>query len=145
MDACPKCGAPHVPERTACTRCGLRVDRWSAFDASPPAHPQLDPAFAQLEERWPDAAAHDAFLALARSLHALDAAAARYRLRLREQPADAQSQRALEQILLLVTHTQTTAPNELVRVFRVVHIAGVIVGIALMASVAALLTHLLRR
>jgi hypothetical protein len=121
------------------------VARFATFDASPTAHAVLDPAFAALEARWSETTAHDAFVQLAASVGSLDAAAARYRAHLRARPGDEPAQRALAQIVLLATHTQAAAPNESVRLARVVYYAGVVVGIALFASVSILLIHVLRR
>lgn len=143
--ACPKCGDTRPTPRAACTRCGLRVDRWATYDDAPAPHGELDVAFAALSEHWAERPAHDAFLGLARSFGALDAAVARYRRVLRARPDDADARYAVEQAVLLATHAHAAAPSEMARLFRGIHILGVVVGVALATSVAVLLAHVLRR
>lgn len=76
---CPKCGAPRA--ETACPKCGLLAERMDAFarelDAQAPA--SVRAAWAQVCDRWEDAAAHDALFSLTAEHEVFAWTAARYR------------------------------------------------------------------
>jgi hypothetical protein len=92
-------------------------------------HPVVDAAFAQLEREWDDDRAHEAFINVAQSEHALDLAAALYR----RKAGDDRAARALARIALLAAHVQANAPREPLRGLRLVH--GVATAIALFVVV----------
>jgi hypothetical protein len=137
---CPKCGTPRPDAGEACRRCGLRLDRWVAFTADQPVpHPMLDDAWTALEEAWADRSAHERFLVVARSLSALDGAAARYRARLRARPDDEGAARALEELGTLALQHQAESPHEAPPGIRTAYVATFVVGLLMLAGVAAFL------
>ncbi len=142
MSECPKCGEPRpAGERAACRRCGLRLDRWDAFDDAPRPDPVLDRAFDALAPRWQEPAAHEAFLSLAQAHGTLDGAAARYRRALRKDPADAAGRAALDKVVLLAAHQQAVAPRDSLRAFRIAYYVAVALAAAFVVAVAAVVAR----
>jgi hypothetical protein len=81
---CPKCGQGQPPAE-ACRRCGLVFARWKGQDSWAPAPEQAAAVadvmrlWADVEARWSDAAAHEAFLTACSRASLYAFAAARYR------------------------------------------------------------------
>ncbi len=96
---CPKCGAPRT-DRPDCPRCGLVYENWSEDLLDLPG--ELADAWETLSERYHDPEAHEAFVALARRLLRLDAAALFYRRRLERNPEDTIARTRLDAIARLV-------------------------------------------
>jgi len=92
---CPKCQREHRPGESACARCGLLVARWESFRDETAPCPPVDEAWAALQTRWDDDAAHRRFLETAAMADALDLAARLYRRRRQEHPSDARAAEGL--------------------------------------------------
>jgi len=142
LEKCPKCGTARGVGN-ACVKCGLALERWGSF-APPPitANPTLDEAFAALSASWDDPASHDRFIALAKSLDALDGAAARYSLHLRADD-DEPARRALGRLALLAQHTQQNAPRDPLRGIRVVFLVSSAVAAGIVLVVALVIWKLM--
>jgi hypothetical protein len=144
---CPKCQAEARPGAVGCARCGLLVSRWESFVVDVPSHPALDAMWETLAAGWDDDAAHRRFLDAAALVDALDVAAARYRERLRDTPADARAQAGLERAARLAqslheTRTRAERPPAAPRLLRVG--GTVVAGVVLLATMWVLVSSFLR-
>jgi hypothetical protein len=146
---CPKCRREAQPGEAACPRCGLRADRWSGFAAAAPGHPLVDRLWARLLESWEDEAQHARFLDEATAAGALDIAAARYSLRLRDQPDDARARSGLERAtqLALQLRAPLSDPDEVLGSgARLLKLAGIgVAALLLLATMWVLMLTLSRR
>jgi hypothetical protein len=93
---CPKCGTARPDDATACSACGLAVDRMPAYidtrDAAVPA--PVREAWAHATAGWSDEARHDDLLREVASHNSYAWAAGRYRTR----GGDAIAQRQLDRL-----------------------------------------------
>jgi hypothetical protein len=145
---CPKCQRERLPGEDACARCGLLVARWEGHSLEEPTHPALDTPWVELEASWQEDAAHRRFLELAAGCDGLDVAAARYRKRALDDPADARAQRGLERAVamaqtLYVARAAAERPPRAPAILKLVGtmFAGFILIAAVWVMVVALRTH----
>jgi hypothetical protein len=145
---CPKCQRERLPGEEACARCGLLVARWEGYSVEEPTHPALDTPWVELEANWHDDAAHQRFLELAAGSDGLDVAAARYRKRALNDPADARAQRGVERAVamaqtLYVARAAAERPPRAPVILKLVGtmFAGLILIAAVWVMVVALRTR----
>jgi uncharacterized Zn finger protein (UPF0148 family) len=143
---CPKCIAPRTREATLCPACGLVFANFRAEDHQPSA--ALEAAWYGLTERWAKAEEHEKFLQYAFNLDELARAGRLYRIKLANNPDDAQAKAALESMVRMASTAASLAartdPSEVARrrrkvlavsamLFVVIPIAAILVTILLHA------------
>ena len=143
---CPKCIAPRTREATLCPACGLVFANFRAEEHQPSA--ALEAAWYGLAERWARPEEHEKFLQYAFNLAELARAGRLYRIKLANNPDDAQAKAALESMVRMASTAASLAartdPGEVVRrrrkvlavsamLFVVIPIAAILVTILLHA------------
>lgn len=134
---CPKCGAPHADETTACASCGLAADRMAAYtDARDAAVPMpVRDAWTRATESWSDIAAHDDLLRLVASHNCYAWAAGRYRTRGRDPVAQRQLDRLRRAAEATLFASATARPDAQAKPYRATRsvlailIVAVVVGL----------------
>ena len=143
---CPKCIAPRTREATLCPACGLVFANFRAEEHQPSA--ALESAWHALAaDRWDRAEEHEKFLQLAFNLDELARAGRLYRIRLAQNPDDAQAKTALESMVRMASTAAALAartdPAELARRRR--KILAVSAMLFFIIPIAALLFNILLR
>jgi hypothetical protein len=140
--ACPKCHTERRPGESACARCGLLVVRWESYRDEVAPCPPVDEAWAALQTRWDDDAAHRHFLEAASRADALDLAARHYRRRKQEHPNDPRAAEGLRRAASMAEHLHAaraaerrpTTPSPLWRLASLFGAAVVVLGLVWIMS-----------
>ena len=98
---CPKCWTEQ-PASDACRKCGLVYAKWQGNLGEDDEYTGIaGEMWAKCEEKWDDAARHDAFLMFCRREGSLPFAAARYRAALKNKPDDPVARKRLDELVKL--------------------------------------------
>jgi uncharacterized Zn finger protein (UPF0148 family) len=142
---CPKCIAPRTREATLCPACGLVFANFRAEEHQPSA--VLESAWHGLSERWEKPEEHEKFLQLAFNMDELARAGRLYRIKLAQNPDDAQAKTALEGMVRMASTAAALAartdPADLARRRRKVLALSAMLFFVL--PIAALLFNILLR
>jgi hypothetical protein len=142
---CPKCIAPRTREATLCPACGLVFANFRAEEHQPSA--ALEAAWHGLAERWDRMEEHEKFLQLAFNLDELARAGRLYRIKLAQNPDDAQAKTALEGMVRMASTAAALAartdPADLARRRR--KVLAVSAMLFFFLPIAALLFNILLR
>src|SRR5262249_25612946 len=142
---CPKCISLRTREATLCPACGLVFANFRAEEHQPSA--SLEAAWYGLADRWDRPDEHEKFLQLAFNLEELARAGRLYRIKLANNPDDAQAKTALEVMVRMASTAASLAartdPAELVRRRRKVLAVSAVLFFVI--PIAALLFNVLLR
>ena len=142
---CPKCIAPRTREATLCPACGLVFANFRAEEHQPSA--ALEAAWYGLTERWARPEEHEKFLQYAFNLDELARAGRLYRIKLANNPDDAQAKASLEAMVRMASTAASLAartdPAEMARRRR--KVLAVSAMLFFVIPIAALLVNILLR